>query len=75
MNDTLIILLCKKQKKYVKSLQDYLQNFVETIVCEENLSIPKNYVGLNRIKKNPMLPIAWENAFFILFNSRPSYMR
>ena len=69
MNDTLVILLCKKQKKYVKSLQDYLQNFVETIVCEENLSIPKNYVGLNRIKKNPMLPIAWENAFFILFNS------
>ena len=69
MNNTLVILLCKKQKKYVKSLQDYLQNFVETIVCEENLSIPKNYVGLNRIKKNPMLPIAWENAFFILFNS------
>ena len=69
MNNTLVILLCKKQKKYVKSLQDYLQNFVETIVCEENLSIPKNYVGLNRIKQNPMLPIAWENAFFILFNS------
>ena len=48
MNNTLVILLCKKQKKYVKSLQDYLQNFVETIVCEENLSIPKNYVGLNK---------------------------
>ena len=69
MIDTLVILLCKTETGYVKSLKDYLHNFVDTIICKENLNIPKNYIGLNRIKTNPMLPIAWENAFFTLFNN------
>lgn len=70
MNDTLVILLCKNTHKYVISLKGYLQDFVDTIICEENLDIPKNYIGLNRIKKIPRLPIAWENAFFTLFNNQ-----
>ena len=70
MVDTLVVLLCKTETEYVKSLRDYLHNLVDTIVCKENLNIPKNYIGLNRINKNPMLPIAWENAFFILFSNQ-----
>ena len=70
MNDTLVVLLCQEKSKQIESFEKYLNNIVDTIVCIENVALPENYHGLTRVKPSP---IAWENAFYTLFQSNNKY--
>lgn len=63
INNTLVVILCKKKSFYVDQLSTHLSKYIKCIIIQENKSLPIEYYGLNRIKKTP---IAWENAFYTI---------